>query len=288
MPYLFINEKIDFIFVQDSYLIMRVYYFFALLFVVSACNVRSQDATFSIHSTFVKDSFDITITKPKIFSTDRIYSTVYYLDANLKSGKKLVELVSRLNDSIVANTIFIGIGHIGNYHQKRRRDFIPPALKNGVVIPSEDLDFGHADAFYRFLQNELIPTIEYKYKVSGTRTIIGHSFGGLFVFYSLFKPNKLFQKFIALSPSLWVNDFNIFNYEQEYTNQRTHFNSYLFLSAGTGERLNYILSGNRKMKALLEKRNYTKLQVEYTEYKGESHNSQVPLSLNYILTNRRF
>src|SRR6185312_6654641 len=55
----------------------------------------------------------------------------------------------------------------------------------------------------RFLENELQPFIEKKYKTNNSRTIIGQSLGGLLATEILFKKPTLFDKYIIISPSIW-------------------------------------------------------------------------------------
>jgi predicted alpha/beta superfamily hydrolase len=264
--------------------ITSLLFFLAFL---SSCSSNSQPPTFTVYSNEVKDSFDIYVTLPKGYQKSGNYSTVYYLDASIKSGKRLRELVAAYPDSLTRQMIFVGIGHRGNFHVKRRRDFIPPELKNGVVLSGTDADYGHADRFYEFLTNSFIPFIESRYAVNKQRTFIGHSFGGLFGFYCLFKKDRAFEKYIALSPSLWTNQYNIFEYEAAYHKAETSLPVYLYLSAGGSENFNYILQGNGKMKALLDDRKYKGLHFETAIHPGKTHNSQVPVSLAYLLKNKK-
>jgi predicted alpha/beta superfamily hydrolase len=242
--------------------------------------------SFAIYSKNVKDSFMIRVSSVGPLKSLTPASTVYYLDADLKSGKKLRGLLSKhTHDASLQNVVFVGIAHKGDYHVLRRRDFIPPAYNNEIKTKEND---GHADRFYKFLSEELIPMIKSQYHVNERRTLIGHSFGGLFTCYCLFKKETLFANYMALSPSLWVNNYNIFNYEQAYRTGTEQLPAHLFLSAGGNEKVNHILAGNRRMKKLLEEKKYKGLTIDYVEYPGKTHNSQVPLSMEHIISNTEF
>jgi predicted alpha/beta superfamily hydrolase len=242
-----------------------------------------------VYSKNVKDSFEIKISYLGFFDSATNYSTAYYLDAKLKSGNKLRKHLSLHNQNgSLTKTLFIGIGFKGNNLALRRRDFIPPILNKGTTLQHTKPSYAHADKFYEFLTKELIPFIDKKYLTNGNRTLIGHSYGGLFTFYSLSKPEHLFKNYIALSPSLWVNRYNIFTYEEAYYRQTKQLNAYLYLSAGSRETINYILKGTKRIKRLLEERNYKGLKVDYFEHKGKTHHSQLPLSLAYVLRNTAF
>jgi hypothetical protein len=55
------------------------------------------------------------------------------------------------------------------------------------------------------------------------------------------------------------------------------------MCVGGYERLNKIVSGARQMDKYLKENAYPGLRYTYIEYKGETHNSEVPLALTEIL-----
>jgi predicted alpha/beta superfamily hydrolase len=249
-----------------------------------AFSLKTERTT--LQSTYVKDSFDIYVTLPSTYDeSKKNFPVIFYLDANLKSGNTLRVIVddfSKKQRPIPA--VFIGVGHFGNYHVLRRRDLITPYAKdkNDSLI-SEDPNFGQTKNFYLFMQNELIPYVERNYRVTTNRTLVGHSLGGLFTFYCLFQKERMFTKFVALSPALWINDGNIYDFEEKYRRDSAVLHASLFLCVGGAERFNYILSGARKMKAYLAKNPFEGLHLEYYEFPGETHNSEVSLALEKVL-----
>lgn len=266
-----------------------------VLFVVAAgllfsCStVRSSSASV-IYSGNVKDSFELYINLPEDYKISNQYSIVLYVDANLKSGKELRRQVSLdSNRSRLHDVIFVGIGHVGNYRAKRRRDLIPPIMKNASTFRSSDPYFGQAHAFYDFITGELMPYIKEKYSTNGQFSFIGHSFGGLFGFYCFTKPSPVFKNIIALSPSLWVNDNNIFVAEEQLWRSGIRSREItLYHSCGSAEWANRVLYSSRRMKAILDKRRYDRLKYIYTELEGKNHNGVVPVSLQYVISHIDF
>jgi uncharacterized protein len=243
----------------------------------------------TIYSENVEDSLEIYITLPKAYSKDSTYPVVYYTDANIKSGKALRRVITEIAEAGQSiHAIFVGVGHMGNTMVLRRRDFITPHLTQGDSLYSNEIFYGHPDHFYSFMRDELIPMVEQNYSVSAGRTIIGHSFGGLFVFYCLFQPQPLFQNYIALSPSLWVNYQNIYHYESKYRKLSNTLNANLFIRTGSREQLNRVLSSSNKMTSFLQQQPYNGLHLDYKIVKGETHNSHVEKSLKEILTTIKF
>jgi len=65
---------------------------------------------------------------------------------------------------------------------------------------------GGSDDFLAFLETELMPHIEKTYPTAPHRTLIGHSFAGLFTIDPLARRSDLFNIFIAIDPSLKWDD----------------------------------------------------------------------------------
>lgn len=111
-------------------------------------------------------------------------------------------------------------------------------------------------------------------------SILGHSLGGLFTFYCLFKKEGYFKNYYALSPALWIDKYSIYRFNQlgGAMPQRN-----LYFSAGSQETLNHIKNGTAAMEAFLQQQQYASLRFTYTVHEGQMHNSQVALSLHDIL-----
>lgn len=260
--------------------------FVIFLILLIACSATRSPSAKTIYSQHVKDSFELYIDLPQDYKKGSNYSVVFYMDANLKSGKELrrqINLDSNMRK--LGNVIFVGIGHIGDYRVLRRRDLIPPVIKGNDTMQSKDPEFGHADKFYLFLTSELIPYVNEHYPNNGKYTFMGHSFGGLFAFYCFTKPGQPFKNLIAMSPSLWVNNNNFFESEMRFYKYQLKTDVLLYHSCGTGEWINKVLYTSRKMQDTLNTRNYPGLRYIYSEHEGKDHNGVVPVSLEYVLQN---
>ena len=72
--------------------------------------------------------------------------------------------------------------------------------------PAENRDFptnGNGAAFRRFLTDEVKPLIDETYRTNGEDALMGESLAGLFVTESLLRHPATFDRYIAISPSLW-------------------------------------------------------------------------------------
>jgi uncharacterized protein len=95
-------------------------------------------------------------------------------------------------------TIVVGISNVD-----RKRDFTPPSQdeKDLASVPTS----GGADRFVGFLEAELIPYVNSRYRTTGGNTLIGQSLGGLLATKVLLEKPGLFEKYVIVSPSLWWN-----------------------------------------------------------------------------------
>ncbi|MGH6957423.1 MAG: alpha/beta hydrolase [Caulobacteraceae bacterium] len=76
----------------------------------------------------------------------------------------------------------------------------------GLPPPAEE-NFGGAEAFHRFLTEELRPAIAAAWPVDpANETLYGYSLGGLFTLHALFAHPASYRTFVAGSPSIWWND----------------------------------------------------------------------------------
>lgn len=106
----------------------------------------------------------------------------------------------------IPKSIVVGIATVD-----RRRDFTFP-----TTIPEDKKAYptsGHSNKFIAFMEKELQPYIEKKYKGSANKTIIGQSLGGLVATEILLKKPTLFNRYIIISPSLWWDNGSLLNQE---------------------------------------------------------------------------
>lgn len=100
---------------------------------------------------------------------------------------------------------------VGIENTNRRRDFTH-AVNNLDFIEKEGFSkahfpqYGESEKYIAFLEKELQPYIENKYKAKGNKTVIGESLAGLLATEILLKHNHLFDTYIIISPSLWWGD----------------------------------------------------------------------------------
>ena len=90
---------------------------------------------------------------------------------------------------------------VGIENTERRRDMTGPTqVESDKKIAAH---VGGSAAFRAFIRDELMPMVKQQVGASGETAIAGESLAGLFVLETLFTAPGLFDKWIAISPSLW-------------------------------------------------------------------------------------
>jgi predicted alpha/beta superfamily hydrolase len=87
---------------------------------------------------------------------------------------------------------------VGIDNRNRVRDMTP------VERPDIYVGGGGAEAFMGFIETEVVPYVESRWRVNATRILYGESYGGLFVLDALARGRQTFTDYIAVSPAVGV------------------------------------------------------------------------------------
>lgn len=122
---------------------------------------------------------------------------------------------------------------VGITNTDRTRDLTPTRVEQlpgnpNVRFPTS----GGADKFLKFIETELIPLVESKYRTQPYRAFAGHSLGGLFAVHAMITRPELFNSYIAVSPSLQWDNFVMIDRVKEFFKNRKEYNRTLFASLG--------------------------------------------------------
>ncbi|PCD01189.1 alpha/beta hydrolase [Halopseudomonas pelagia] len=143
------------------------------------------------------------------------YPVIYLLDGNayFPAFHAAKRAQKRLQGSII-----VAIGYPSDTpldFERRAFDLSPPQPPERNEPPQ-----GGQDLFLDFIEQRLMPKVAERYKVDqDQRSLVGHSFGGMFGVYTLFTRPALFQHVVAVSPSLWWRDRYLLAHERAFTQQ---------------------------------------------------------------------
>ena len=184
-----------------------------------------------LQSKFLNEKRTLNIYLPEGYSSkDSIkYPVIYLLDGS--ADEDFIHIVGLVQYNsfewinIVPKSIVVGIATVD-----RRRDFTFP-----TTIEADKKTFptsGQSDKFISFIETELQPFIETKYKTAQSKTIIGQSLGGLLETEILLKKPTLFTKYIIISPSLWWDNGSLLNQNAEILNETFKQKTEIYIGVG--------------------------------------------------------
>lgn len=170
---------------------------------------------------------------------------------------------------------------VGIPNTSRTRDLTPPhdgprwfedilIHPDSVLHPSAGDSTGGADAFLRFLTEELAPEIERRYRTAPFRVLLGHSLGGLFVTRAMLKRPESFEAYVASSPSLTWNDHELVRDARRALASLPNGTRFFYMAVGDREGN---LSAARDLAAVLEMHAPPGLHWWYRANPGETHQS---------------
>jgi predicted alpha/beta superfamily hydrolase len=141
--------------------------------------------TYKLHSSIIGEDYTIYVLKTDNYDTTNTKLPVLYMtdgDWNMTVAMNCFRMLRQ--DYVTNEPLVVGIGY-GKNENKRVRDLDPN---------------GGAPKFLSFIEKELMPFIESKYRTNSERAVYGYSMGGMFTTYVLFNRSDLFQKIYIGAP----------------------------------------------------------------------------------------
>lgn len=162
------------------------------LFLFLSFSVFSQKTTETFFSNSLEKSREITICLPASYEKNptKKYPILLLLDGDylFDAFNGALKYGSYWDD--FPEVIIIGI----NQNNERIADC--------SYNPNDGLPTKNSSLFFEFISNDLLPTIEKKYRTLPFRIIAGHDITAGYLNFFLYKDNPLFNAYISLSPNL--------------------------------------------------------------------------------------
>jgi uncharacterized protein len=199
---------------------------------------------FEVDSAHVGGRFAIWVTRPVDYerSADTRYPAVYVTDGNVSAAMlapyaehTAFDLISAFQPYLQV-TIGYTADQAGDWLTLRNRDLVPagepapPSMIAAVAADAEaagwtqeehdeyirSIHDGRAAQFLAFLEEELRPLVEERYRIDPASSgLFGYSYGGLFTLYALFRQSPMFRRYGAGSPGVLAADSQIFRLEAD-------------------------------------------------------------------------
>ncbi|MRX41103.1 alpha/beta hydrolase [Flavobacterium sp. LC2016-23] len=157
------------------------------------------------------------------------YPVIYLLDGSADEDFIHIAGLVQFNSfewiNQVPKSIVVGIATVD-----RRRDFtFPTSIEKDQKRYASS---GHSDKFIAFIEKELQPFIDKKYKTTVSKTIIGQSLGGLLETEILLKKPTLFNHYVIVSPSIWWDNGSILNLDSPLFQENFKQETSIYIAVG--------------------------------------------------------
>jgi hypothetical protein len=237
-----------------------------------------------INSAALGEERTILVRVPAGYETNKLrYPVLYMTDGNAHIGhtSSTVEFLAR--NGRMSEMIVVGITNTD-----RTRDLSPTHVTTTVAGGNTALQFptsGGGDKFLKFIETELIPEIEKRYRVQPYRILAGHSLGGLFAIHAMVSRPELFNSYVAVSPALQWDNQVVVKRAEDFFKTRKDWQATLFMSLG--HEPGPIEDGFYQLKQVLEKNSPKGFEWEARVLDDEDHGSVV-LHSHYLALRKVF
>jgi len=184
----------------------------ALFFLIGINLVKSQNVGQIVigtkhlfHSNILSEDREYWINLPESYndvnkSSYKSYPLLIVLDGNIHF-KAISGIVNYMSSDLYRNWKIPEMIVVGIKNVDRRRDYTPDK-----IATIRENNSGGGERFLSFLEEELIPELDQKFRTAPYRILFGHSLGGLLATHTYMKESTLFNSFIATDPSFGTWD----------------------------------------------------------------------------------
>lgn len=239
-----------------------------------------------------KNEYILKITFPRNYNPKKEYKTLYYLDTYWLTDIIIGSYTILEFSDYVESVVFVGISYNSesNWNKQRNMDFTPSSFKNLGFLEKEKItvkasgkyeinknNTGGANLFLDFLENNIIKFIETKYpNLNKRKGLLGHSFGGLFGFYTLQNRPELFQDLLLISASLTWNSSELVEEDKFSKLKESKSEIKFYHSYGSNEVIRTANDNINKIMTELELQNFN---YKFAPVVNTNHQSVLPRAI---------
>jgi predicted alpha/beta superfamily hydrolase len=175
--------------------------------------------TWSIHSTSIGEDYTLYVLRTPAYDTSNIKLPVLYMtdgDWNMTVAMNCFSMLRQ--DYLTREPLVVGIGY-GKEKNQRIRDLNPET---------------GGPAFLTFIEKEVMPFIDMKYRTNKEKAIYGYSMGGMFTTYVLFNRPDLFDMIFIGAPG--NNGNQLMPSAKQYFKDHKDLKSKVFIGVGSYEK----------------------------------------------------
>jgi predicted alpha/beta superfamily hydrolase len=242
----------------------------------AATNAKATYIEEKLHSSILDEDRRVLVRLPRRYLLDASarYPVLFKLDGGdgLKRYDDSIDVLSYAD--LIPDIIVVAIP---NARGQRNRDMTPSSLHQefdpmGKIGSGE---MGRGDRFLDFLEKELIPHVEQRYRTDSPRILAGHSRSALLVVQSLLSEPDLFQARFVFSAPLLRDERRLIDDTATFLAKNPGHGSFIYFNWGENENEGMAQS-HIAMKQLLRERAPQTLRWVIERARGANH-QETPL-----------
>lgn len=215
----------------------RLWLAFGCVLFILMMPIKARSVTDASYAVTVPNTTQWNMTSPSgdayqvmVYAPDRPappggFPIIYMLDGNatFPMAVESMRVQQASAHGSLSAAIIVGIGYPGEqpFNMVRRaHDYTPmprEGARHAMTEEGQEVSYGGAEALYQFIQQQVKPAIEKRFRINpGRQALFGHSYGALFTLTTLFRHPDAFNIYIAASPSLWWGEGMMKTLEKEF------------------------------------------------------------------------
>lgn len=204
----------------------KILFLVALLLFSSAGNAEEPHkltigSAVTIPSTILKTERTIWVHLPDTYKADgaKTYPVVYVLDGETQF-QAMVAITEHLSAQKLAPKMIV----VGVLQNDRLAEL---TFGKDMEFPNSE---GKGEQFLDYIEKELIPHVDARYRSAPYRIFVGHSVGGLAVVHTLVHRPQLFNSYVSLEGALWWDKNRVVNDAKSVLGQSSYDGKTLFIA----------------------------------------------------------
>ncbi|MBN7810983.1 tetratricopeptide repeat protein [Algoriphagus sp. H41] len=249
-----------------------------LFFLLGLSQAKSQDlgqivigTKHSITSNILSEEREYWISLPDSYndpqSSYKRYPVLVVLDGNLHF-RTVATMTNYMSSDVYGSRDIPEMIVVAIQNVDRRRDFTPDK-----IITVRENNTGGGDRFMGFLEDELLPELDKKFRTAPYRILYGHSLGGLLASHAYMRKETLFNSFIAVDPSFGTWDSETMDKKLDSLTDRS-FERFIYIATANWGKRN-IRNRDRHVRfyEALNSKCEGKLPAKLEYFEDEDHSS---------------
>lgn len=266
---------------------------FALLFGInSLTRIYAQEIAnvqkIEIKSKILNQKRPILIYTPQDYDYKTLtsYDVIYVFDSQ---NREEFDLVHSAIGFLDFSKKFIIVGITSPYYEEtnysRTSDYLPKPITNSSYSQTKN---PNSENFWKFVTEEVFPTINKNYRTTSIKYAIGHSLSASFVIDKFIHSTNIFKGYIAISPNFAYDEYRLANEFINFDFNSLKENKFLYTSQSNESKMmpkEWTIGYEKFKNYINSKQNFGKLTFINKEFPEENHWGVYLPSLTLALKN---